>query len=150
MSILSQLHESGVSRSINGFFQDDRLYRYLNIHPSCGGKIIHSDHRAEYVPPIHWLPVELLAEIFQHYLHIVDRSQTSFSLSVQPHSQTTPFLLGQVCYYWRSITISMGDLWQSMYINTPRMETYPLNQAVAEPRGTFPTFPLVFPVSLPL
>jgi hypothetical protein len=110
--------------SIYAFFRDDILYRYLNVYPMTHlreGNVVHSNS-VEYVPPIHRLPVELLAQIFRHYVQIVDRPRASLSLSVRPHSQTTPFLLGEVCYYWRSITTSMGDLWQSIYIDPPRME----------------------------
>jgi hypothetical protein len=121
-------YEPGLWHSIYVFFRDDILYRYLNVYPMkhlCEGNILHSNH-VEYVPPIHRLPVELLAEIFRHYVQIVDHPRASLSLSVRPHSQITPFLLGEVCDHWKRITTSTGDLWQSIYIDPPRMEHIPL------------------------
>lgn len=108
MSILSQLRNSelGLPHFVQGFFRDDRLYRYLNVYPLkglCEGSLIHSNHRADRIPPVHRLSVELLAENFRHYVQNVDESQPSLSLCVRPFSQTTPFHLGQVCYYWRAI-----------------------------------------------
>jgi hypothetical protein len=131
MSILSQLQNSqpALPHSVQGFFGDDRLYRYLNVYPLkglCEGSLIHSNHHADRIPPIHRLPVELLAEIFKHYLQIVDRSQPSLSLCIRPRSQVTPFRLGWVCYYWRSIVLAMGDLWQSMFIGPPKINNIPL------------------------
>lgn len=135
MSIGSQLRDSesrsGLPHSAQGFSGDDRLYQCLNVHPlngSCEGSLIHSNHHVDHIPPIHRLPVELLAKIFRHYMQSVDYSQPSPSLRIRPASQTTPFHLGHVCYYWRSITLSMGDLWQSICICPPRIEHIPLIQ----------------------
>jgi F-box-like len=143
MTILSQLRNSepGLPHPLQGLFGDDRLYHYLNVYPLkglCEGSLIRSNGRAERVPPIHKLPVELLAEIFRHYLQIVDHSQPSLSLCIRPYSQVTPFRLGQVCYYWRSVTLSMGDLWQSMYIGPPKMEHIPLIRLWLSRAGDYP------------
>lgn len=140
MNILSQLRNSvpGLPHSVQGLFRDDRLYRYLNVYPLKGLCKGRTDNHAERAPPIHTLPVELLAEIFRHYVQIVDYSQPSHSLSVQPYSQTTPFLLAEVCYYWRSVAVSMGDLWNSMYINPPKMEHIPLVRLWLNHAGEYP------------
>ena len=131
MTIVSHLRHSepGLPHSVRGLFRDDCLSRYLNIYPMkylCEGSSILSNRHAEHIPPIHRLPVELLAEIFRDYLQIVDYSQSSLSLCIKPYSQTTPFCLGQVCSYWRSLTFSMGDLWQSMFIGPLRLSHIPL------------------------
>ncbi|KAF8227351.1 hypothetical protein L208DRAFT_1441500 [Tricholoma matsutake] len=140
MNILSQLRNSvpGLPHSVQGLFRDDRLYRYLNVYPLKGLCKGRTDNHAERAPPIHTLPVELLAEIFRHYVQIVDYSQPSHSLSVQPYSQTTPFLLAEVCYYWRSVALSMGDLWQSMFIGPPKMEHIPLVRLWLNHAGEYP------------
>lgn len=140
MNILSQLRNSvpGLPHSVQGLFRDDRLYRYLNVYPLKGLCKGRTDNHAERAPPIHTLPVELLAEIFRHYVQIVDYSQPSHSLSVQPYSQTTPFLLAEVCYYWRSVALSMGDLWQSMFIGPPKTEHIPLVRLWLSRAGEYP------------
>src|ERR1700733_12077892 len=130
MTILSQLQNSGpgLPLLVQGFFKDDRLYRYLNVYPLKGlseGSLICANRQPECIPPVHRLPVELLAEVFRHYVQTVDHSRPSHSLCVQPHSQMTPFPLGQVCYYWRSISLAMGDIWQSLFISPPKMEHIP-------------------------
>ena len=143
MTTVSHLRNSelGLPRFLPGLFRDDRLYRYLKVYPIknlCEGSHIHSNRRAEHIPPVHRLPVELLAEIFRHYLQIVDYSQPPLSLCIKPYSQTTPFRLGQVCCYWRSIAFSVADLWRSMFIGTPRLEHIPLVRLWLRHAGELP------------
>ena len=143
MTILSQLQNSGhgLPQLVQGFFKDDRLYRYLNVYPLKGlseGSVICANRQPERVPPVHRLPVELLAEVFRQYVQTVDHSRPSRSLCTQPHSQMTPFPLGQVCYYWRSIVLAMGDLWQSLFISPPKMEHIPSVEMWLSRAGEYP------------
>lgn len=141
MTILSQLQNrhSYVAWLYNRLFRNDHhLYRYLNARSLTGpwdGSPVRSNH---YSHLIYWLPVELWVEIFSHCIQTTDRSRWSSSLCVQPFSQTTPFYLGQVCHHWRSIVLSAGGLWQSMYIESPRLEQIPLIRLWLSRAGDYP------------
>ncbi|KIY48370.1 hypothetical protein FISHEDRAFT_73712 [Fistulina hepatica ATCC 64428] len=60
--------------------------------------------------PIHWLPTEVLAEIFKASLpeNIEDSSFTS---------KTSPLVLAHVSRCWREVAFSTPNLWLSVYIN---------------------------------
>jgi F-box-like len=148
MSILSLLQnvEPGLPHlSWHGFFREDSLYHYLNIYPLKGLRV-GTHHK---IPPIHRLPIELLAEIFRHSLQSVDHSKPSPSLCIKPYSRTTPFFLGQVCSHWRNITLSTGDLWQSIFISPPRLQNIPLIRAWLTRAGNSPLSLWLFQSSCP-
>jgi F-box-like len=144
MSILSLLQESEPDwpHLVKRMFRDDRLYRYLNVYPLKGlsvGSLSLSNHNANLKRAlIYRLPTELLIEIFRHTLQVVDQSRPSPSLCIKPYSRTTPFFLGQICSHWRTITLSTGDLWQSIFISPPRWEHIPLIRLWLERAGECP------------
>lgn len=74
------------------------------------------------ISPIHWIPNEILGEIFSNCLP----SNHRFSFAV------TPLLLLQVCQLWHDVAVSRGSLWSHMSFWTPeRSKTdrmcYPLH-----------------------
>lgn len=72
------------------------------------------------ISPIHWIPNEILGEIFSHCLPL-DRRFSRFS---------APLLLLQVCRLWCDVAISTRSFWSSMAFWKPPSNTdilcYPL------------------------
>ncbi|KAF8664607.1 hypothetical protein AX16_000706 [Volvariella volvacea WC 439] len=73
-------------------------------------------------PPITRIPVELLCEIFSHYVQGGD-PKPRWRTTDRPDSggfDTTPLLLGRICRYWRMVSLLMPSLWSEITIRKPK------------------------------
>ncbi|TFK35006.1 hypothetical protein BDQ12DRAFT_737864 [Crucibulum laeve] len=87
---------------------------------------------------IHSLPVELLSDIFLHYLRIKDDSNSPSYLSAHKFSTATPFTLSHVSHTWREITLNYPLLWSSIAIVNPSHWQIPLIRLWIENSGSCP------------
>ncbi|KIY48177.1 hypothetical protein FISHEDRAFT_73745 [Fistulina hepatica ATCC 64428] len=80
--------------------------------------------------PIHWLPTEVLAEIFKASLpeNIEDSSFTS---------KTSPLVLAHVSRCWREVAFSTPNLWLSVYINWRNKAQCPPPHVLGEWRSLY-------------
>lgn len=74
------------------------------------------------IPLISCIPIEILSEIFMIYAYSEGRMEDSYGLGLSTlwGVSTNPFVLGQVCGYWRSLVTSMPMLWSSLCIRGPK------------------------------
>ncbi|KAH8827675.1 hypothetical protein DL96DRAFT_1108934 [Flagelloscypha sp. PMI_526] len=79
-------------------------------------KRAHKDLEAQRFP-IHWLPSEILAVIFQI---VAEPWSLSQCLKRPEPFFTPPFKLAQVCASWRRLAISTPSLWSFMLIRHPK------------------------------
>jgi F-box-like len=80
-------------------------------------------HRLRYdcSPPINRLPVEILGEIFgQRLLDIRPLHMRITHHSLSPSPYTDPQVLGEVCSYWRDVTLATPALWSTICITKPK------------------------------
>lgn len=70
---------------------------------------------------INRIPVEILGEIFMHCLTENHPTQTTpLPTSLSPSSQADPQILGEVCRFWRDVTLSTPALWSKIWIYQPQ------------------------------
>lgn len=75
------------------------------------------------IPPINQLPVEILGEIFgQCLLDFPPLHMRSCHRSLSPSPYTDPLVLGQVCRYWRGVTLATPALWSTICIIRPKQQ----------------------------
>ncbi|RDB19456.1 hypothetical protein Hypma_013688 [Hypsizygus marmoreus] len=85
------------------------------------------DQRHPRDPPIYRIPVELLSEVFKHCLDDPsDGTSLGSSFTTMPATHFNPFLLGHVCSYWRTLSISMPTLWSTLAVFCPNPSLLPL------------------------
>ncbi|KAF9005397.1 hypothetical protein BDQ17DRAFT_1540790 [Cyathus striatus] len=89
---------------------------------------------------INRLPVELLTEIFYHYLKIKAKAplDEKSCITASHCTDSTPLLLAHVCGYWRNITKSTSMLWSSLAIFNARHKHIPLIRLWLEYADTSP------------
>ncbi|KAH6906799.1 hypothetical protein BKA70DRAFT_398504 [Coprinopsis sp. MPI-PUGE-AT-0042] len=69
-----------------------------------------------FFPPVRWLPVEVLAEIF-----LLARGEDHIfptGSSCLGSTKSLPWSLAAVCFYWRTVAISLPQLWSSVTFNS--------------------------------
>ncbi|KAF9457777.1 hypothetical protein BDZ94DRAFT_1227394 [Collybia nuda] len=98
---------------------------------------------------INRMPVEILGEIFIHCLGEIDPARTGSSpTSLSPSPLADPQTLGEVCRFWRDVTLSTPSLWSKIWIYQPqrsqvrrvemwlnRSREYPLNIRIIQLPG---------------
>ena len=67
------------------------LMEYIRVHKGL-------------LSPLRYLPAELLAEIFLHYLEE----------PIDPFFNTPPWILAHVCHYWRQVALGTATLWRHL------------------------------------
>jgi hypothetical protein len=140
---LSLVQDSVVNHALR-FLGQERILCYLGVYPQDALPISLLDlpvKPTEPTPPIHSIPVELLGEIFTHYINIPyqrditrksqkpswsRRSELDSRLSAGRMYQGNPFILGKVCGLWRHIVEIMPTLWQSLSVDIPKIGHIPL------------------------
>ncbi|TFK70866.1 hypothetical protein BDN72DRAFT_838398 [Pluteus cervinus] len=83
-------------------------------------------------PPINWLPLEVLADIFWTAVQLED---TDFALNQPFHA--TPVVISHVCQKWRDVALATPQLWSYLGFSTTRFYAAPL-LAFLERAGSSP------------
>ena len=74
--------------------------------------------------PVNQIPAELLGDIFIKFLED-DREFPDYAPATRPlvslHTRADPMILGQVCSWWRDVTLSTAALWANIFILEPKI-----------------------------
>jgi len=110
----------------------------LSLMPFLKVDLKHDDN----VPPIHRIPVELLGEIFKHYLDEAPQTRRknigTSRLTTGYLTTVNPIILGHICLRWRNISLSMPTLWSSLAIYRPKLSQIPLIRLWLKRSGVCP------------
>ncbi|KAH0826336.1 hypothetical protein J3R83DRAFT_5290 [Lanmaoa asiatica] len=72
--------------------------------------------------PVHWLPTELLIEIF-----LIRTEDENADLAIGLPYNSAPVLISHVCHKWRELALATSRLWSFISYRTPQWTPQPLS-----------------------